>query len=194
MVETIEKIISSLTNIIERLGPLAGLFVIVLESIIPILPLAAIIALNNIVFGPFFGFLISWVGTIIGCLLSFFAFRLGFNNKLYRRTKTDGKTQKFMKYITKVPASRLTLLIAIPFTPAFAVNIAAGLSKISFKKYFISILIGKISIVYFWGYIGTSLIESVKNPIILIRIAIMVGIAYSLSLFIQKYLEMKGVK
>ena len=194
MVETLENIIETITDVIRNIGPLAGFIIIILESIIPILPLAAFIALNNIVFGPFFGFIISWIGTIIGCLLSFYAFRLGFSKKLYARVKTNGKVRKIMNYISKVPIARLTLLIAVPFTPAFAINIASGLSKISFKKYFVSILIGKLSIVYFWGYIGSSLIESIKDPIILIRIVIMVGITYSLSLFVQKYLEMKGVK
>ena len=56
----------------------------------------------------------------------------------------------------------------------------------NFKKYFFSLLIGKVFIVYFWGFIGVSLIDSIKNPIYLIRVAILLIIAYILSMLINK--------
>jgi hypothetical protein len=52
MVDSLEKIISAITDIMRASGPIAGFLIIILESIIPILPLGAFIALNNIVFGP----------------------------------------------------------------------------------------------------------------------------------------------
>ncbi|MDD4298161.1 MAG: VTT domain-containing protein [Bacilli bacterium] len=194
MDNNIENIISVATDIIRTCGPIAGFLIVILESIMPILPLGAFIALNTIVFGPFWGFVISWIATNMGCLLSFYAFRLGFSNVLYRNIKKEGNINKFMNYIDKISFVQLTLLVALPFTPAFLVNIASGLSKMPFKKYLLSILIGKISIVYFWGYIGSSFIESIKNPVILLEIAALMGIAYVVSRLIQKYLNMNGVK
>jgi uncharacterized membrane protein YdjX (TVP38/TMEM64 family) len=64
----------------------------------------------------------------------------------------------------------------------------------TFKKYLVSVLIGKLSIIYFWGYIGTSLIESIKDPTILLEVVVLMGIAYIISRLIQKYLNMNGVK
>ncbi|MDD2202906.1 MAG: VTT domain-containing protein [Bacilli bacterium] len=194
MVDILENIIEVITDVMRVGGPLVGFFLIILESILPILPLGAFIALNNIVFGSFWGFIISWVATIIGCIISFYAFRLGFSNILYRNIKLESKVNKFMVYMRNITLPQLTLLIAMPFTPAFAVNIAAGLSKMSVGKYLASIIIGKISIVYFWGYIGTSFIESIKDPVILLEIAALLGIAYVISRLIQKYLNMNGVK
>ena len=69
----------------------------------------------------------------------------------------------------------------MPFTPAFVVNIVAGLCKMDFKKYFIALVIGKISMVYFWGYVGKSLLESMTNPLILIKVVGMLVGAYVLS-------------
>lgn len=194
MIENIESIIESTIEIIRSFGPVAGFIIIILESIIPILPLGGFIALNNIVFGSFWGFIISWIATIMGCILSFYAFRLGFSKMLYRNIKVDGKVNKFMNYVDKISLPQLTLLVALPFTPAFFVNIAAGLSKIPVWKFIVSIVIGKLSIVYFWGYIGTSFIESLKDPIILLEISALIGIAYIVSRLIQKYLNMNGVK
>jgi len=194
MVDVLENVIEIITETMRAGGPLVGFLLIILESIIPVLPLGAFIALNDIVFGSFWGFIISWIATIMGCIIAFYAFRLGFSKILYRNIKVDGKVNKFMKYMSNITLPQLTLLVALPFTPAFAINIAAGLSKMPFRKYLVSTFIGKISIVYFWGYIGTSFIESIKDPVVLLEIAALLGIAYVISRLIQRYLNMNGVK
>ena len=52
-----------------------------------------------------------------------------------------------------------------------------------------SILIGKIFMVYFWGFIGTGLIESLHNPIILIKIFIILIISYLISFIIKRIIK-----
>ena len=88
--------------------------------------------------------------------------------------------------ITNLKFEQLTTIIAIPFTPAFLVNIAAGLSKMSYKKYLGALLIGKIFLVYFWGFVGVSLLESIKNPIYLVRVGILLILAYVFSKIVSK--------
>ncbi|MDD3048878.1 MAG: VTT domain-containing protein [Bacilli bacterium] len=191
MIDLINTAIDFITNAVQTLGPVFGFLLIITESIIPILPLAVFIALNVISFGPVVGFIMSWVATIIGSLLSFYIFRKGFSKKLYKNIKTDGKIQQFMDYISNFHFTQLVLLIALPFTPAFAVNIAAGLSKIPVKKFLLAIIIAKLSIVYFWGWVGTSFLESVSNPMILVKIGIIMGITYLVSFVIKKVLKIK---
>ena len=74
----------------------------------------------------------------------------------------------------------------MPFTPAFLVNIAAGLANIEKKKYLYSLLIGKVFLVLFWGFIGTSLINSIKNPMNLIYIVLMLLSCYIISKLVEK--------
>ena len=94
-----------------------------------------------------------------------------FNSKLrykldnYIKKDDKQKLNKLVKRINKINFNSLCLIIAIPFTPAFLVNIAAGLTNMNFKKYLYALLIGKIFLIIFWGFIGTSLINSFKNPI-----------------------------
>ena len=88
--------------------------------------------------------------------------------------------------IKRVSFPELVTIIAIPFTPAFLINIAAGMAKMPTKKFILAIMIGKISLVLFWGFIGTSLIESLKNPIIMFKIAIIVLISYIISYLVNK--------
>jgi len=82
-------------------------------------------------------------------------------------------------------------LIAIPFTPAFFINIAAGLSKMKYQKFLLALLIGKAIMVYFWGYVGTSLLESLTDVTILLRIAVLLIGVYLLSYFVEKKLNVK---
>ena len=88
--------------------------------------------------------------------------------------------------ITNLKFEQLTTIIAIPFTPAFLVNICAGLSEMSYKKFIASLLIGKIFLVYFWGFVGVSLLESIKNPIYLVRVGVLLIIAYVISRIVNK--------
>ena len=93
--------------------------------------------------------------------------------------------------IDKMKMSSLALLVAIPFTPAFAINIAAGLSNIPKRKFIYAILIGKMFMVYFWGYIGTTLIESITHPIYLVKILLMLVMAFIVSKIVTKVLKVE---
>lgn len=169
---------------------LVGFSLIILESILPFLPLAVFIAINKIVFGNIVGFVISWVGTIIGCITAFFIFRKGFSDKLYKNIKKE-KYINLMNKISNIKYTTLVMITALPFTAAFAVNIASGLSKISFKKFLSAISVAKLSIVYFWGYIGTSFIESITDGWILIRTILIMVVVYCISKIVSIKFDLK---
>ena len=90
-----------------------------------------------------------------------------------------------MDRISNIDFNALVIILAMPFTPAFVINIAAGLSNIKLKKYSIALLISKISIIFFWGYIGTNLLESITSPIIIIKVIIITAIAYVISKIVE---------
>lgn len=191
--EAINQVIDIVVNFMMSYGVFLGVFIIMLESIIPILPLSVFITLNVASYGGFIGILISWLATIVGCSLSFFLFRKLFREKLYKliKKKDMEKLSSTMKEITKIKFSSLVILIAIPFSPAFLINIAAGLSKITYKKFLCSLLIGKLIMVYFWGYIGKSLLESLTDITVLIRICVLLVLALFVSKVVEKKLNVK---
>lgn len=163
-----------------------GMLVIVLESIIPMLPLGVFIALNMLLFGNILGFILSWIATSLGCLLSFYLVRKIFNKRFENKTKDIEKINNLMKKINKLSFSSFILITALPFTPAFAINIAAGLSKMGIKKFMMGILLAKIFVVYFWGFIGTTFIQSVTDASVIIKLAIMLLAAYIISKLVMK--------
>lgn len=193
MKEIVDTFVEHSTEIITGIGPIAGILLIILESILPMLPLSVFITLNMVSFGPLFGFLISWISTIIGCMLSFTLFRHFFQKKLYRFIKKKEKDQfaNIMKTISNINFSNLVILIAIPFSPAFFINIAAGVSKVKTEKFFMAVIIGKMVMVYFWGYIGTTLLESLTDITVLFKIAGLLVGAFFLSKIVERKLKVR---
>ena len=161
-----------------------------MESILPFLPLFVFIALNVEAFGVILGFIISWSATIVGCLISYFFFKYLVGNKLdkylNKNKKKKEKLNKIINVIRKVKFSTLVLIMALPFSPAFAIIIACGVTNVNFKKFFVALLISKVSIIYFWGFIGTSLIESLVDITVLIKVIVMLLIAFIISKFVMK--------
>src|SRR5574344_2934722 len=141
---------NEIINFIENsglIGVLLGALMIVFESIIPVIPLMVFITINFLAFGKFFGFLISWIFTIVGCVISYYIFKKGLNKKFDVITENKETINKYKKVFKNISLGKLTLLIALPLTPAFFVNIASGLVNMDFKKFLIATIIGKISLV-----------------------------------------------
>lgn len=189
MEEIIGQTVEMLQNIVANtnigISLFVGIFIIVLESIIPILPLAVFISLDMIAFGNILGFIIAWLSTILGCTLSFYICRK-LRNFVIKKLKSKNKVLVFINKVDEISFSSLVLILAMPFTPAFSVNIAAGLSKMEYKKYLLALLIGKMFMVYFWGFIGTTFLESITDIGVIIKIVIIILLAFLLSKIITK--------
>ena len=137
--EAITEYIINFINSLGIFGPLLSWLSIVMESMVPIVPLCVFISLNFIAFGYFFGLIVSYLCTVMGCVLSFWLCRSVLRGFFENKFRKNEKVNKFMAHMDNVKLKNLVLLTAIPFTPAFAINIAAGLSKIDFRKYLYSI-------------------------------------------------------
>ena len=101
------------------------------------------------------------------------------------------KVKKVTSKIENINFSNLVVLIALPFTPAFLINICAAISNISYKKYLLSIIVGKIFMVYFWGFIGLTFVECLSNPYALIKLLILLLLAYILSIITKKIMNIE---
>ena len=179
-----EKVLSSF---FQAVGPWSVLFsslLLICESIMPIMPSSLFIAINFIYFGKLLGFIISWFCACLGCFIAFSLCRgkvKGFLEKKILKEKGKKKMERLVNIIDNTDTSLLTLLIACPFTPAFVINIACGLSNMPKKKYMLSILIGKVFMVYFFGYIGTTLMDCITHPVYMVRVIVLLVAAFVIS-------------
>ncbi len=191
VLEALNELINNLLNLLGSWGALLGCVFILFESIIPMLPLSLFITLNFVTFGSIIGFIISWVFTILGCMMSYYLFKSAVSEKRLSKFKENNTLKKVINVIENMNFTSLVTLIAIPFTPAFAVNIAAGICRVPKRKFLLALMLGKISLVYFWGYVGVSLIEALKNPSKLIGVVILIVIVYIISYILSKKLKIK---
>ncbi len=185
---TLSELIETATSLIANGGWLVGFFLILVESFLPILPLGAFVTLNVNAFGFLPGILLSWIATILGSSLTYLFFYYLSNNLVFKivQEKTKDKILKKTANFKKIPITNLVLLITLPFTPSCFINLLAGVTGISKKKYLTALLIGKIFMVTFWAYIGKSFIESLTNFKAIIFITIILIIAYYITKFISK--------
>ena len=87
--------------------------------------------------------------------------------------------------------TRLVLLLTLPFTPSFLINLLSGITKMSFEKFLFSVIIGKCFSIIFWGYIGKSLINNITDLYSIIYIIITIIMAYLISKIISKKLQIE---
>lgn len=191
--DRIPLIIDQIVNYMVSFGPLGGFVLIMFESFLPPLPLGLIVGLNMLSFGHVFGFLLSYFATIIGCMLSFWLFRYYFKDRYMNwfNEKNQIRIKKWMNKLSHMKFTTLAVLFAVPLTPAFLVNIAGGLSDISVKKYLTALMVGKPAMLLFYGYIAVSLIDSLKDPTNLIKVAILLIITYIISKVIEKVVKVE---
>ena len=185
--DIVKTIVDISTNYIADLGIVFGFFIVLIECFIPVLPLCVFITLNINAFGFFTGLLVSWLATCIGsylCYLFFYFLEKKYLNK-YLNKSTFSKINKAITRFNSITFSQLVLLIALPFTPSYLINIICGISHVNKDKYFFALLIGKVFSTSFWAYIGKSLIHSVTDIYSLIFIGVALVLAYVLSKFVS---------
>ena len=188
--ELVEKAIEFSTNFISSGGVLFGFFIVYLECLIPVLPLSVFIALNVNAFGFFIGVLISWISTCLGCVTCYYLY-VFLGDKLTKKfvsKKTYMKIKDKIDMFRDISFSKLVLVITVPFTPSFLINLLAGLSHMKKEKFFLGLLVGKIFTIIFWGYIGKTLIESLTDVKALIYIGVTLIVAYIISKIVTKKL------
>jgi len=180
-----------LNNFLLSIGPLGyvlSCLLLFLEAVIPVLPATIFITILIYKFGVIFGFIISYICSVGGSILVYNIFKSKFSFKFnkYIEKKNKDKLTKIVSRLKNIKFVNLCLIIALPFTLQFLVHISCGLMQIDKKKYYLSLFIGKIFLIIFWGFIGTSFINSLKNPIILVYVCLLLVGCYILSKIVSR--------
>lgn len=177
---------------INNLGVFGALIVIIIGSFIPPVPDAVFFGLAANSFGLYIGIIISYIGTVIGASLVYWLSRwLGQIKWIKKILTEDQRIVFYVEKFKKIQLSTLSISLAIPFLPAVAIHVASGLVKMSYRKFLVALLIGKIALVLFWSYVGQSLVDGVQDPRGLILLFIIVGLVYIVSKYISKKYQLE---
>ncbi len=160
------------------LGPLAPIFLAMVESFFPPLPLIAIVALNVAAHGGLFGFVYSWVGVMLGGTLMFLFWRRGLKQFFWKFASRSQKLEKAEQWVSRFDVSSLFMLSVLPFTPSSFMHFAFGISDFDEKRYLITMLLGKGVMVAMMALFGQSLVSSMKNPVYLVLAVVIWGAMY----------------
>ena len=160
------------------LGPLAPIFLAMVESFFPPLPLIAIVALNVAAHGGLFGFVYSWVGVMLGGTLMFLFWRRVLKQFFWKFASRSQKLEKAEQWGSRFDVSSLFMLSVLPFTPSSFMHFAFGISDFDEKRYLITMLLGKGVMVAMMALFGQSLVSSMKNPVYLVLAVVIWGAMY----------------
>ncbi len=160
------------------LGPLAPIFLAMVESFFPPLPLIAIVALNVAAHGGLFGFVYSWVGVMLGGALMFLFWRRVLKQFFWKFASRSQKLEKAEQWVSRFDVSSLFMLSVLPFTPSSFMHFAFGISDFDEKRYLITMLLGKGVMVAMMALFGQSLVSSMKNPVYLVLAVVIWGAMY----------------
>ncbi|MDW0116993.1 TVP38/TMEM64 family protein [Sporosarcina thermotolerans] len=177
--------ISELAAQYKALGPLIGLLLPFIESFLPFLPLFVFVIANTVAYGIWYGFILSWAGTVVGSYVVFLIIRKYGRNRLLSFLTKHERVQRLIGWVERNGFGPLFILLCFPFTPSALVNLVAGLSNMKKKSYLLVLLAGKFVMIFTIGFIGYDLKALLTQPI---RTAIVVGIIVLLWV-VGKYFE-----
>lgn len=180
----------NLRNFLEyfrSFGPLPGIVLTFLKSFIPPLPTLVIVGVNAAVYGLWLGFLYSWVGIVSGCVVTFLIVRKVAQHRYFVRMAQKPKIEKSMKWVRRNAFSYVFLLSIFPFGPFVIVNIAAALSGMRLRSFFIAAAFGKAIMVFSVSYIGYDLERYIRNPIEIVYVVMFIVLSLLISKKIEAY-------
>lgn len=169
----------SLENIIEltqsyrAFGPLIGFLLPFLEAFLPFLPLFVFVFANATAYGLWFGFLLSWLGTVVGAYAVFLIVRKYGQARFMNFMTRHEKVQKLIRWVERNGFGPLFLLLCFPFTPSALVNLVAGLSNISRHYYLFTVMAGKFVMVFIISFVGYDIRALFTQPL---RTAIVIAV------------------
>ncbi len=168
---------------IEKFGFLAPFIFILIQALQVVLaPINGytIGIAGGFIFGVWQGFLLNYVGRVLGHIIAFsLAQKLGRN--LVKKVVKPKTLKKYDNFWAKGGAFLLFLIYYLPFFPDDTISYIAGISKIKFKFFMIANIFGNIGGSLALAYIGSGM-DPTKTSFYIIFF-----IVFILALFLSYY-------
>jgi uncharacterized membrane protein YdjX (TVP38/TMEM64 family) len=141
----------------------AGIFVFILMvSILPFFSsLILLIMTGSAVFGPFYGFLFSYIGTFINANLVYLLVRSLSIESIWG---TEGKAYKIKKAIQEKGYPIVLIFQLVTVIPFVLVNGGAGAAGIKWRSFIKATSIGVLPCVFIFTFVGDKVISNIFSP------------------------------
>jgi uncharacterized membrane protein YdjX (TVP38/TMEM64 family) len=124
-------------------------------------PQIVLIAAAVVVFGPWWGFLYSWIGTLVSALVGFGMGR-AFGARLIRDFAGDG-VRKFMALVGRNGFMATLIVRQVPSAPFIVVNMAAGVTPMSIWAFTFGTALGIIPKIALTAFAGNSVVQAMRG-------------------------------
>jgi uncharacterized membrane protein YdjX (TVP38/TMEM64 family) len=180
---------TTIINFIQSLGvwgPLGSIGLMVMHSFVPF-PAEFLTIANGMVFGPFWGVVITWCGAMLGAYASFGLTR-AYGRPFVARNVNAYQLEKLDRWIQHQGAMSLLLARFIPLISFNFINYGAGLTRISLWTFTWTTGIGILPIAIIMVTMGNNF-NILPWWAWLIVLAVIIGITYGLSSLCRKNRE-----
>jgi len=151
--------------------------VMIIQTIATPVPLFIVAGANGYIFGIAWGIVITLVGALLGSTGAFFTARFIARDFFSRRL---AKYMPRVEEMSKTSGARVVFLARlVPILPSSIISYAAGLSKVSFRGFFVASVFGKLPEIVIYTALGHSL-ERAEGLVTRVTVAI---ILFSLLIF-----------
>jgi len=135
------------------IGPVLFILVQIIQVVIPIIPGGISTAVGVLLFGPWWGFVYNDIGITIGSYINFWLARR-YGKPFILHIVSEATYDKYIGYTKNQKKFDWFFAIAIvmPVAPDDVLCLLAGLTKMSWRKYFWIILLGKPLTIAAYGY------------------------------------------
>ncbi len=124
-------------------------------------PQIVLIAAAVVVFGPWTGFLYSWIGTLVSAMVGFGLGR-AFGARLIRDFAGEG-IRKFMTLVGQNGFMATLIVRQVPAAPFIVVNMAAGITPMSLWAFTAATALGIIPKIALTAFAGNSVVQAMRG-------------------------------
>lgn len=181
--------IVELTQSYRAFGPLIGFLLPFIEAFLPFLPLFVFVFANATAYGLWFGFLLSWGGSVLGAYAVFLLVRKYGRARFMNFMTRHDKVQKLIHWVERNGFGPLFLLLCLPFTPSALVNLVAGLSNIRKYYYLLTVMAGKFVMVFTISFVGYDLRALFTQPVRTAIVILVIILLYVIGKILEKRLN-----
>jgi uncharacterized membrane protein YdjX (TVP38/TMEM64 family) len=155
------------------LAPVVYVIFLVVQAVLAPLPAPALAMGAGYSFGIYQGFLLTWGGALVGGVISFWI------SRLFGRDFVAGgqRMQRLDRYVDEHGAITIFVLRLLPLVSFDVISYAAGLSSISFWRFFVATALGMLPGTFAFVYLGGAS-SSTGFAVALIALAVLAVAAY----------------
>lgn len=160
-----------------------------LLALFPVVPYKLVVGAAGFMYGAWWGAVICLVGSTVAGIIVYAVVAYGYREQARRWLSRYKTLDRYTRFVDKHPFESIVIWRIIPLLPQMAVNIYAGVSKITFTTFVIGSLIGKLPGILVYSYLGGTL---VNNP--LLSLAVLAGYLLFTGVVLWGYKRMTTIK